>query len=305
MDKTEMKKQILKTAALLSFLIMGYTQAAVLTDVRGVDLRMDRPPQRIISLAPHLTELLFSLGAGRRVVGTIEHSDFPEAAKSIPRVGDASRIDIERILSLRADLVVAWQSGNSDADIRKLERLGMPVYVTEPRTLSDVAALLRGLGRLTGRQVKARELASEYLERLRAMEQKYQNARPVTVFYQIWQQPLMTISGRHIISDAIRVCGGRNVFADLEAIAPAVDLEAVVAARPEVIIANSASDGGAKALQAFWAEWPSLTAVARGQIHAMPSSTMARPSLRIMEGVETLCRILEGARGTGGAASPN
>ena len=291
-----MKKWILKTGFLLLLLMAGQALAAVLTDVRGVSLRMDRPPQRIISLAPHLTELLFSLGAGRRVVGVIEHSDFPEAAKSIPRVGDASRIDMERILSLRADLVVAWQSGNSAADIRKLERLGMPVYVTEPQRLSDVAALLKGLGRLTGRQAKARELAEDYLGRLSDLEQKYRDARPVSVFSQIWQQPLMTISGRHIISDAIRVCGGRNVFADLDAVAPTVDLEAVVAARPEVIIANSAAENDAVALQAFWSKWPTLTAVSQGHIHTIPSSAMARPSLRIMEGVETLCGILDRVR---------
>lgn len=256
---------------------------------------MDRPPQRIISLAPHLTELLFSIGAGRRVVGVIEHSDFPEEAKALPRVGDASRIDMERILSLRADLVVAWQSGNSAADIKKLERMGMPVYVTEPRRLSDVAALLRGLGRLTGRQAKAREMAGAYLEKLEALRHKYQDARPVTVFYQIWQRPLMTISGRHIISDAIRLCGGRNVFSDLEAVAPTVDLEAVIAAQPEVIIANGAA-GDDGTVQEFWSAWPTLVAVERRHVYTIPSSAMARPSLRIMEGVEALCGILETVR---------
>ncbi len=291
-----MKNSVLRITCLLLFLMAGQAAAAVLTDVRGDSLSMDRPPQRIISLAPHLTEMLFSIGAGRRVVGAIEYSDFPEAAKSIPRVGDASRIDMERILSLRAELVVAWQSGNSPADIKKLERMGMPVYVTEPRRLSDVAALLRGLGRLTGRRSKADELADDFLGQLKRLERENAGVTPVTVFYQIWQRPLMTINGQHIISDAIRLCGGRNVFAGLDAVAPTVDLEAVVAAQPQVIIANSAAADDAKAVKAFWAAWPTLTAVERQHVFTIPSSAMARPSLRIMEGVETLCGILDEVR---------
>ncbi len=279
---------------LIGFL-SGQILAADLTDVRGLSFKEGKSAQHIISLAPHLTELLFSLGVDKQIVGTIAFSDYPEAALAIPRVGDASRLDIERIISLKPDLVVAWQSGNSAADINKLETLGIPVVVTETRNLPDIAELLLKLGRLTGKQEKARSLATEYLDRLKTLEQRYSGARTVTVFYQIWQRPLMTINGQNIISDAISLCGGRNLFADLDTIAPTVDLEALMLADPEVIIANTVT-GDSSELQKFWASWPSLKAVKKNNIYTISSSLIVRPSLRIIEGVDDLCKILEQVR---------
>ncbi len=282
---------------LLAGLLSLSVFAAPVTDGRGVRLANDQRALRIISLAPNLTEMLFSIGVGGRIVGTLAYSDFPPAARKIPRVGDAFRIDMERLLALRPDLVVAWQGGNSAADITQLEALGLPVYVAAATQLSGIADQLVDLGRLTGRQATARRVAADYRAELQRLRQRYQDARLLTVFFEIWNRPLMTVNGRHIISDAIRLCGGRNPFAALPSLAPTVSLEAVLLANPQVIVATSAG-GGEGDLLSFWQRWDSLRAVRYQQIYTIPAALITRPSTRILRGVEALCGIIAGARVT-------
>lgn len=269
--------------------------AAPATDSHGMRLPTRKAAQRIISLAPHLTEMLFTIGAGQRIVGTLAYSDFPPAARDIPRVGDAFRIDMERLLALRPDLVLAWQGGNSAADITQLKALGLPVYVAAAPQLTGIADQLVDLGRLTGRQAAAGRAAANYRAELQRLRQRYRDARPLTVFFEIWNRPLMTINGRHIISDALRLCGGRNPFAALPSLAPTVSLEAVLLANPQLIVATS-SGGGKDALLSFWQRWDSLEAVRRQQIYTIPAELITRPSTRILQGVKALCGIIAGAR---------
>jgi len=269
--------------------------AAPVSDSRGVQLLSAHVPQRIISLAPHLTEMLYTIGAGGQIVGTLAYSDFPAAAKAIPRVGDAFRIDMERLLALRPDLVLAWQSGNSAADIAQLERLGIPVYVAAAPQLAGIADLLVDLGRLTGHQAAADRAAAVYRTGLLRLRQRYQGARPLTVFFEIWNRPLMTVNGQHIISDAIHSCGGRNPFAALQPLAPTVSLEAVLLANPQLIVATS-SGGNQGVLLSFWQRWDSLDAVRHQQIYTIPAELITRPSTRILQGVEMLCSLFERGR---------
>ncbi|HHH35257.1 MAG TPA: cobalamin-binding protein [Gammaproteobacteria bacterium] len=250
------------------------------------------PAQRIVSLAPHLTELLFSAGAGERIVGTVAYSDYPPEARRIPRVGDAFHLDLERILALRPDLVVAWRSGIRDEDLQRLRTLGFPVYVADSTRLAGIASELEDLGRLAGTGKQARAAARDYLDRLRALTARYQGRAPVTVFYQVWDRPLMTVSDRHVIGQVIRRCGGRNPFGDLAELTPTVDPEALVAADPQVMIAAA---GGGDPF-ARWRDMPVLRAVRAGHLFTVPGDWISRPSLRLLQGMARVCAILDEVR---------
>ena len=212
--------------------------AVQVSDDAGRSVRLDKPAQRIVSLAPHTTELLFAAGAGEAVVGVVSHSDYPAEAGQRPHVGDAQNLDVESIVALRPDLVVAWESGNPSAQIEQLIRFGVPVFYSEPRHLEDIARNLERLGRLTGSEQRALAAAKRFRAETRRLDERYSRASPVRVFYEIWHQPLMTVGGRHLISQLIRLCGAQNVVADLDVLTAAVDREAVLMADPEVIIAS-------------------------------------------------------------------
>ena len=270
-------------------------QAAItITDDAGRQVVLARPARRIISLAPFITELLFAAGAGEAVVGVTEFSDYPEAARPITRVGGGAGLDLEAILALRPDLVVAWQSGNPVGQVERLQSLGLNVFMSEPRQLLDVPDTLLRLGRLAGTEQVAQANADRFTRRYEQLQQRYARRPLVSVFYQIWEQPLMTLNGEHLFSDVVRLCGGRNVFDDLPALAPQVDIEAVLVADPEVIVV-AANDHDSAQL-ARWERWPSLSAVAHGYVYAIDRDRLVRHSPRILEGAEELCAILENVR---------
>ncbi len=243
----------------------------VINDDRGTAVKLAAPAQRIVSLAPHITEVLFAAGAGGRIVGTVEYSDYPEAAQKIRRVGGYSRLDLEAIAALKPDLVIGWQSGNAAAHVDKLQQLGLALFVSQPDRIEDIARTLETYGRLAGTEAVAMPAAKAFRERLAALRTQYAKREPLRVFYQVWKQPLTTINGRQIISDAIRLCGGVNVFADLASLAPNVSVEAVLAANPEVIIASGMGDSRPEWLD-DWRRWKQMTAVA-----ATTSTSCRRP----------------------------
>ncbi len=264
------------------------------SDDAGRQVKLTGPARRIVSLAPYITELLFAAGAGDAVVGVTEFSDHPEAARSIARIGSGTGMDLEAILALQPDLVVAWQSGNPAGQVERLQSLGMTVFMSEPRQLLDVPDTLLRLGRLAGTEQVAQANADNFIRRYHQLRQRYAQHPVVSVFYQIWGQPLMTLNGEHLFSDVVRLCGGRNVFADLPALAPQVDIEAVLAADPGVIVV--ATDKKDSPLLAAWERWPSLSAVAQGHVYSIARDRLVRHSPRILEGAEELCVILDGAR---------
>jgi len=269
--------------------------AIQVVDDAGQALTLQKPAQRIVSLAPHITELLFAVGAGAAVVGTSEFSDYPEAARAIPRVGGGGGLDLEAILALQPDLVIAWESGNPAGQARRLQQLGLPVFFSEPGRMEDIITSLERFGQLTGRQEAARVQARAFADRLKELRQRYSGQDAVSVYYQIWDHPLMTVNGRHIVSDVIRLCGGSNVFADLPVLAPQIDSEAVLAANPDVIVVGDAAGEPSTSLAA-WERWPELKAVRQQHLYTIQRELLVRHTPRLLEGAGQLCRLLQGVR---------
>lgn len=279
-------------------LLLGVSSVAAgitVSDDAGRIVTLPKPAQRVVSLAPHATEMLYAAGAGTHIVGTIEYSDYPEAAKKIPRVGSSAGLDLEAILALRPDLIVVWKSGNPARQVERLRELGFPVYVSEPRRLADIAVSIERLGKLAGTDAVARQAAREFRARLEALHTR-QGTRPrVRVFYQVLDPLLITVNGQHMINHVLQLCGGENVFAGLPALAPRVDLEAVLAADPEAIIAGGTDDVWQEWL-VRWRGWPQLSAVQRGNLFFIPVDIIHRHGPRILQGVERVCAALEQAR---------
>jgi iron complex transport system substrate-binding protein len=286
----------MKVLWLLLTFWLGTVHAEVMVrDDAGNDVRLPAPAQRIVSLAPHITEDLFAVGAGDRVVGTVDYSDYPPAAKKIPRIGGFTRLDLEAIVALRPDLVIAWQSGNAAAQVERLRAIGLPVFVTQPDRIEDVASDLERLGALAGVQASAKAAADAFRTRLAALKARYSARPPVRTFYQVWNQPIMTVGGKQIISDAIRICGGDNIFGQLSVMAPTVSEEAVIAANPEVIVASGMGEARPDWVD-YWRRWPQLTAVVRNNLFFIPPDIIQRHTPRLLEGTERLCAFLETAR---------
>lgn len=282
-------------SALLLCVPLPSPAAIVLRDDGGTWVRLARPAQRIVALAPHATEMVFAVGAGAKLVGASAYSDYPPEARSIPRVGGGGGVDLERVVALHPDLVIGWLSGNHPGDVAALRRLGIPVFLTEPRTLSDIPRLLRAIGQLAGTERIADGEARSFDEGLQALEARYRSARPVTVFYEIWQDPLTTIGGEQIISQVIRLCGGRNIFSGLSALAPMVSIEAVVQADPQVIIASGTLYGG-QGLWGYWRRFSALQAVRYGNLYTLDPDLIQRATPRLLEGARQMCGLLDEAR---------
>jgi len=287
-------------SAVLSLAAIAAAWTARAEPVRVVDdlgraVALAAPAARVVSLAPHLTELLFDLGAGSRVVGTVAYSDHPQAAQAVPRIGDAHAVDLERTAAMRPDLVVAWYSGNPRAQVEQLARLGVPVYRSEPRSLEDIARTLEQFGRLTGHEREAMEAAARFRARLAVLRARHEGLAPLPVFYQVWPRPLLTVSGSHVIGDALRLCGGANVFGALAPLISAVGVEAVVAANPAAIVTGMAK-GETGDPFALWRAWPAIDAVRQGHLFVVPTEAMHRHTPRILDAVESLCSQLGNVR---------
>ncbi len=267
----------------------------VFKDDTGREIRLKAPAKRIITLAPHATELLYAAGAGDRLIGTVDYSDFPPAAKKIPRVGSYDRFDLEAISALKPDLIIAWETGNPAAQVEKLKALGLTVYVTQPNRMEDVAGQLEQLGRLAGTEATANAAAAQFRQRLETLRRSNAGKPKIRVFYQIWVTPLMTVGGPQIITSAIQLCGGENVFGNLAQMAPVVSVEGVLAADPEAIVATGMGDARPDWLN-DWNKWPRMTAVKRGNLFHIHPDLMQRHTPRILEGAEKLCADLDVAR---------
>lgn len=266
-----------------------------LTDDSGHEVVLPRAAERIVSLAPHLTEVLFAAGAGDKVVGVVNYSDYPEAATRLPQVGSFNNVDLEAVARLRPDLVLAWSSGNRAVNLDKLRALGIPLFISEVRKLDDVAHSLETVGRLAGTEDTAKAAADAFRARRDALAARYRARPPVRMFYQIWDRPLMTINGEHLISDAIRLCGGENVFAGLPQLAPTIGVEAVLAANPEAVVASGMGEARPDWLDQ-WKNWSGLSAAQADNLYFIPPQLIQRHTPRLLDGAEQLCGFLEQAR---------
>jgi len=253
--------------------------------------------QRIITLSPHLTEQVYSAGAGNRLVGVVAYSDFPEAAKALPLVGDAFRLDYEVLVALEPDLVLAWDTGTPVEVIERLQSLDLRVVTVETSSLVSIADNLRLIGELAGSSEQAEAAAEKYLEALAELGAPA-DAAPVRVFYQVASQPLFTVSGNHVISESIELCGGKNIFAELDELSPAVSTEAVVERKPDAIIAGhfTADEVIAREALSAWRLWGSMPAVANDHLYLVNANKLHRSSVRIVEGVAELCQRIGAAR---------
>jgi len=261
------------------------------TDDRGVTISLERPAWRMVTLAPHLAEIAFAAGAGAKLAGVSSFSRHPAEAERLPVVASYGRVDIERLIALRPDLVLAWRSGNSALQIDRLERIGIRVFVTEARTLADIPRITRLVGALTGGAALADEHARQFETGIEDLRRRHTQERRVAVFLEIWHRPMLTVNGAHLISDAIRICGGRNVFAAAKALTPLVSREQILDARPEAIVT-----GAARVATEAWKGLEPVPAVRNRRIYAVEPDLLHGQGPRLLEGVRALCQRLELAR---------
>ncbi|MFC3852367.1 cobalamin-binding protein [Salinispirillum marinum] len=280
-------------SALLLALCATFGAAAVqVTDDANNVVTLDQPAKRVISLLPHATELLFDIGAGPALVGVDEYSNYPAAAQDIPRVGDYFALNLEVILALQPDLIIAWPNGNSAAQLERLAAFNIPVYLSDPQNVGMIVENLRDLGRLTDQSDRAEQVAMGFEDAMKDLQRRFSDREPVRVFYQVWHDPIFTISGDNFIGELITYCGGVNVFADAPVLAPQVGRESVLAANPEVILGGGSDGTGLD----IWRTVTDLSAVRQGHLYTLNTGHLSRPTLGLVTGGEALCTTIDRAR---------
>ncbi len=284
----------MRQAILLAGLLAAQAQAAItVQDDAGNAVTVQKPARRVISMAPHVTELLFAAGGGDRIVGAVNYSDYPEAAKRIPRIGSNRQIDIERVIAMKPDLIVAWMHGSSERQIEMVRELGIPVFQSDPQTLASIGESVLRLGRLMGTEQVAQPVASQLARRLSSLRSQYAGRPTVRTFYQVWDKPLYTLSGKHIVTDALRLCGAENIFDQLATTAPIVSVESVLQEDPEAVFGTAEKNyGGVK----LWEPYRTMTAVRNGNLFTVNGDLLNRAGPRMIDGTAVLCEKIELAR---------
>lgn len=255
--------------------------------------RVRAPATRIVSLTPGLTELIYAVGAEQSLLATVEYADYPEAAKTIVRIGDAFRVDMEKLLALQPDLVLVWTSGTPATTVERIKALGLRVESIEVQHLGEVETAVLRVGELTGREAQAQQVAQAFSQGVAALRAQYAQRKPLNVFVEVNRQPLYTVNGRHVLSEVLTLCGGRNVFADLNQLAPVVGVEAVLKTNPDVILST---EGSAAEVRDDWRTWSQVNAVKRNHIYVVSPDTTTRATPRLLEGAQAICAALEQAR---------
>lgn len=284
------------------FLVTRVFAAVTVTDDEGKTVSLAQPAQRIVSLSPHATEIVYFIGAGEKLVGVTRYGDYPEQAGSLPVVGDFRQIDLESVLLLKPDLVVVWSGGNPPKQVGKLEQAGIAVFYSNPRHLEDIPGNMIRLGILAGHEDQAKRVAGQWNDRLERLKRRYRNRDLLQVFYQVSDIPLFTLNGRQIVSEVIGICGGRNVFADMAVLAPHVSTEAVLAANPEVIVSTRGM--GTEDGLSGWKRYGMLDAVRYRNLFSINPDWLDRPGPRMIEGAEMMCSRFDEARKNRQAVRP-
>jgi iron complex transport system substrate-binding protein len=255
---------------------------------------LDHPARRIVALAPHLTELVYAAGAGDQLVGVGRYSDFPPEALAKPVISDAFAVNYEALTLLKPDLVLVWGSGTPERTKSKLRTLGVPVYEIEVRSVAGLADTLRSIGRLAGTEGVAQARAQAITGDWAALKSTYAGRKPVRVFFQLWDAPLMTLNGQHLISSAIAACGGTNVFGEVSTLTATVSWEVAVQRDPELVM--TAGSAGEPAKPGRWAEFPQVSATRHGQFGRIEGDLIARSGPRFVDGARELCVAIDRAR---------
>jgi iron complex transport system substrate-binding protein len=271
------------------------TTLFAVTDASGTQIVFATPPQRIISLAPNLTELAYAAGMGSHMVAVTAYSDYPQQAKQLPQVGDAFRLDWELLVALKPDLVLAWGSSLSSRDRATFEKLKLKVLVLEPRRLDDIPKALRLLGRIVGNETVAEAAAHAFVQQLDTLRRQYAGRTKVRAYFQIATAPLLTVNDAHIISDVLRLCSAQNVFAAVPLLTPAISNEALVKENPQVMLAVAATYEQEEETKKIWRELP-LIAARQGQMAFIHPDLISRSTPRILLGAKKICEQIESAR---------
>ncbi len=265
--------------------------ARTVTDDTGQRVTLPNTPSRIVSLAPGATEMLFAAGAGRHVIATVEYSDEPPAAKQVPRIGDVVAIDMERLVALRPEVAVVWPGGGNPAQIEKISRLHIPMYRQQVNKLSDIPDSLRRLGTLAGTEAIAEQAARNIEARLTSLVRTYGSGRHPSVLVEVWNHPVYTVGGSQLISDALTTCGARNAFGDLKELSPVIDVEAIVARDPDIIVAAAPPGAGSEWL-ADWKHFTTLRAVRNGNLITFEDPRLVRLGPSVVDATDVLCKAL-------------
>lgn len=291
-----MKHGLLRVWALSLLAMSSLTVAEIrLVDALGAEIVLAKPAERIVALAPHLVEQAYSAGAGAQLVGAVNYSDYPAAAKKLPQVGSYEKVNYEALVALQPDLVLAWESAGGQEIQQRLQALGIPVFVSDSNTIADVATGVRTIGKLSGNEQQAEAAANTFLDDYQHLVAANRQKTHLTVFYELWHEPLLTANGKHVISEALAVCGGINIFADALPLIPKVNLEAVIRADPDVIVAVG-MDGQRPEWLDNWQQWPQMKAVRHGALYSVHPDYLHRHSMRLLQGVAELCRAFDDAR---------
>ncbi|ADP13865.1 periplasmic binding family protein 1 [Achromobacter xylosoxidans A8] len=272
------------------------TAAAIqVRDDQGRAVSLTAPARHAVTLAPHATELVFAAGAGDRIAATIRGSDYPPAARQLPVIGDGTQPDPERVAAVRPDLLIAWQPAAAAPLARVMDKLGVPVFYSDPQTLAAIPDAVERMGTLFGTEAQARPAAQALRARLDALAARYAGRRPVRVFVQAGLDPIYTLNNSSIVSDALRVCGGVNVFGQAPVVAPQVTLESVLAARPEAVLAGISRPQDAARNLAAW-QALGLPAARLGHVYGVDADALYRPGPRLIDAAETICADLDRLR---------
>ncbi|MBB1451255.1 cobalamin-binding protein [Pseudoalteromonas sp. SG43-1] len=271
---------------LLLFSVSGSTLAELANDSKKL---------RIIALAPHIVENLFAIGAGDNIVGTVDYADYPSEAQSIERIGGYYGISLEKVLALKPDLVIAWKSGNQSEDLAQIERLGIKVYLSNPVTIAGVADELLTFGEFTGNIEQSQQAANAFTQKLNAIIKSQQDKKNITGFYQLWAEPMMTVSKNTWISQLIETCHVSNVFAQSVTDYPQISIENVIVTKPQVIIIP---DEKSKTPQPIvnWQKWPEVPAVKNDQFISVNADLLHRFTPRMLDGLADMCDKIDASR---------
>ncbi len=289
-------KAIAMVLSLMLLAPFGLAAPVCVTDDQGEEICLDQPAKRIATLSPGATELAFAAGAGDKVVAVVNYSDYPEAALKLPLVGNHTRIDLEALLALKPDLVITWRTGNPPAQMEMLQALGLPMFAIEPRTFEGVSKVIEQLSILSGTEQEGFAEAERFRKGIAVIAKQYRDAKPIPVFYQVWQTPLMTINNDHLIGKVVQLCGGVNVFGDMPRLVPRISAEVVLAADPHAIITGSVEGIEDNQLD-HWKNYSGMSAVAKNNLFFVPASPISRPTPRLLEASRDICQRLDVARG--------
>jgi iron complex transport system substrate-binding protein len=293
-----LNKHLLLFILFIHFSPMALAEDISVIDDSGQTIHLTQTAQRVISLSPGLTELVFASGGGNYLKGVVSFSDYPPAAKQLPQVGRYNALDMEQILMLEPDLVIAWQSGNPAHQLEQLKNLGLIVYLSEPHELMDIPKTMRHLGQLMGTQSIAEQQANTFIKQLKILQQQAQSDSSMhkkKTFIQIWNKPVMSVNQQHLISKVISLCGGENIFAQTQTATQSLTLtptiESILEHNPEIIIATGMADSSKQWLQR-WQQWPYLDAVKNKRLYAVNPDHLVRHTPRILQGIKAVCQFM-------------